>query len=206
MGYEGRKESRTDLGVDVARDVDDRLRVELDELLEERLVTSLSRGLEACNTKGRLSAADSSSYGLPLPTTHIKHDRRLLPREPSDTRKDLLTLPRQERALVLHPVQLRVRLCVRDRLGINLDSGDDVKVLREGDSEQAGSTVGVDEVSRGREGCDGDAVEGGGGGGGEDGVSDVGGERDEDRVVVLEEGAGRESEVEFADALVHRCF
>lgn len=50
-----------------------------------------------------------------------------------------------------------------------------------------------------REGGDGS----GGGRGREDGVSDVGGERNEDRVVVLEEGTGGEGEVEGADSLVH---
>jgi len=73
-------------------------------------------------------------------------------------------------------------------------------VFRESDGEETGTAVGVDQVRRGREGGDGGD---GRGGRREDGVSDVGGERDEDGVVVLEEGTGGEGEVEGADTFVH---
>jgi hypothetical protein len=120
----------------------------------------------------------------------VDDERCVLTGKVADDREYVGSVPSAERAFSLREVVKTGIVCRKlDGVSRELDSGNCSKVWREHDGEETASTVSVYEVSRSLElrGC------------GEDGVSDVVGEWDKDRVIVLEEGVSGEFEVFVAD-------
>jgi hypothetical protein len=127
-------------------------------------------------------------------TWRVNDERGPLRREVAYGAEDLRCVARAEGDFVCESVELRVVRCEADRVGGELDAGYFGEVWGKGECEEAGAAVGVYEVSwRWRGGC-------GRWHGWEDGVADVCGERDEDRVVILEERACLVVEEQLADA------
>ena len=124
----------------------------------------------------------------------VYNERSALRREVADGIEYLRRVAGAERYLVRESVQLRVVRREADRVGRELDPGDFGEVRGECECEKAGATVGVYEVGwwwpiRGRRSWR----------GWEDGVANVGSERYEYGVVVLEERARLVIEEEFTD-------
>lgn len=117
--------------------------------------------------------------------THVDDDRRLVPPQTRDGLKNLLTLSRLEHTLAIDLVELGVPLGVHDALRVDLDPCDVLEMGRERDGEQAGAAVGVNQVGRQR-------LDRRRGRRLKDRLPDVVGQGGQDRVVVLEEGAGGE--------------
>lgn len=120
-------------------------------------------------------------------------------RERGDRSEDVGGVAGHERVAIRRErVQSRGGVGGFDGVDGELDPGDALEVRREGDGEETTAAVRVDEVGGARNRGAGGAV--GAGGGREDAVADVGGERDKDGVVVLEERAGGVFEELVADA------
>jgi hypothetical protein len=139
----------TSLSVDVARDVDEGLGCDGNELAEEAFVAALAWGLSERQEEGSerdLAGGREREKKAP----YVDDDRRLVPWQAGDRLKDLLALSGLEFALALDPVELCVALGKVDRLGVDLDAGHALEVGRERDGKEARTAVGVDEVRRQR--------------------------------------------------------
>lgn len=129
---------------------------------------------------------------------HVDDHSGFFPSQALYILEDILALPRLEHTLALDTVQLCVRFSILDTLRVDLDPGDALEMGGEGDAKQSGSTVRIHQMGRRRVRRWGE----GGRGWREDGVPDVFSQRDQDRVVVLEEGTRGEGEVEVSDSLM----
>lgn len=153
------------LCMDVAADVDDGLGTECQQLVYKLDVAPLARWIDddGCPVSWKVV------YGC----------------------KDVGCVAGHKGALVgWNVVELCVCGCGADSFWGDLDAGDGVKVWGEEDGEEAGSTVGVDEVG-GACIC------------GQDGVADIVGEGDEDGIVILEKGVTGELEIGVSDAFAY---
>ena len=108
-----------------------------------------------------------------------------------------VTSPEVDLASSFALVVLGVQLRPLDARLVNLDPLDPIKLVRESDRKQPRATVGIDEVAFDA-GVPGRRVDG------SNRLGDVGEERGEDRVVVLEKAPGTLFELKRANLLAHR--
>ena len=120
------------LRIDVTRDVDDLRRTEGDELAEEGVVAALARRIDE-DRRLRRRELDR------LPHQPCRRSRAHL--------KDGLGVAGDEGG-VRQIVELGVVRRGADAVGADLDAGDEVELVGEGDAEQTGAAVGVDEEAR----------------------------------------------------------
>lgn len=171
--------------MNVARNVDDGEGFEFDQLFEEKLVAAFSRGLHISAVRNNPTHIDNNTALLPAKT---------LRRQPSE---DVFCLATKPSRLIPKVVDLCILFCRSDTQGVDLHPGHFFEMLAQGDSKKSRAAVRVNQM-----------------GGfelirdpsGEHGILDIRGERDQDRVVVLEERSSGKSEQLVPHSLVDSLF
>lgn len=171
--------------MNIARDVDDGEGFKLDELFEEKLVAAFSRRLYFSEARSNLTHIDNNTALLPT---------KALRRQPSENVLGLSTKPPR---LVSKVVDLCILLRRSDTQGVDLHSSHFFEMLTQRNPKQSRAAVSVDQMGGFELVRDPS---------GEHGILDIRGERDQDRVVVLEERSSGKSEQLVPHSLVDSLF